>query len=690
MSMTLPKLASKLGLTESEMKKHILELGFEANDEIEDEVAELIIEELSGQREKGAADLYEELSEIEMDREIIKQQRKQKAGKTTRPQGRERTKEEMTTPLSEGDIEIPEQISVKELAEKTGLSAAKLIGELMKNGILANINQVIDYDTAVIITEHLGIQLKKRRIEFQTQDFFQGNLEKLLEEEDKRVLKKRPPVISVMGHVDHGKTTLLDTIRQANVVSTEAGGITQHIGAYQVNRKGQTITFLDTPGHEAFTAMRARGAQATDIAILVVAADDGVMPQTIEAIHHAKEAGIPIIVAINKIDKPGGNLDRIKAELAENGLQPEDWGGDTMMIPVSALKNQGIEELLDAVLLNAEMLELKANPNRPAVGTVIESHLDPALGPVATVLINTGTLKVGDSIVVGKAYGKVKVIRNASLEKLEALHPSDTAQIAGLNETVESGQLLQAVKDERSARLNAEEIGEMLQERTLIQGGMGMQEILSRIKEGSLKLLKVILKADTKGSLEAIKQSLEKVKSDQVAIKLIHTGVGEVTESDIMMAAASRGTLVIGFHCEIEAKVRKLAEHLNVEVVNYEVIYELIEDLKKILSGLLEPEILTLELGKAEVLKIFFTGKGEMVVGVKITEGKLQKKVNLRVFRKGELIGEGKLTALKLVNEDIDELEKGTECGVRFQGKLHLEEGDILEAWKQEKKMKTL
>lgn len=587
-----------------------------------------------------------------------------------------------------GVVEIPESISVKELAEKTGTSAAVLIGALMKNGILANINQIIDFDTAVIIVDGLGVELKKQRSEATAEDLFRGNLDKLLEE-DAENLVDRPPVVCVMGHVDHGKTTLLDAIREAKVVDSESGGITQHIGAYQVEKNGHPITFLDTPGHEAFTSMRARGARATDVAILVVAADDSVMPQTIEAINHAKEAGTPIVVAINKMDKPGANVDKVKAELAEYGLQSEDWGGDTMMIPVSALKKEGLDALLEAVLLTAEMLELKANPNRPAVGTVIESHLDTNLGPVATILVNTGKLKTTDSFIIGKAYGRVKLMQDHTGKKLRELGPSDTAQIVGLSETVESGQILQVVKDEKTARQQSNQVGGLIQEE-LIKAGMGMSEILQRIKEGSLKLLKIVLKADTQGSLEAIKQSLAKVKSDDVAIKVIHSGVGSITESDVMMAAASPGTLVLGFHTEANPHVKKLAERTGIEVVTYEVIYKLVEDLTKILRGMLEPEIIHSELGQFEIKKIFFTGKGEMVVGGKITQGYLESKVHVRVMREKEEIAKGELVGLKLVNEDVDMLEKGQECGVRFKGKFKLQEGDVLEAWKEEKRMKTL
>ncbi len=686
MAIALRQLASKLGFTESEMEKHILELGFEVTEEIEDDIAELIIDEVTGKGEKkDAAEVYEQMVEEEQEREIVKSQRKQTAGKPVFGKKKTVARVERAT----GIIEIPDSITVKELAEKTGASPAILIGALMKNGVLANINQQIDFDTAMIILDGTGIQIKKKRHEATAEDLFSGNLEKLLKEDDAGDLEVRPPVVCVMGHVDHGKTSLLDAIREANVVSTESGGITQHIGAYQVVKNGHKITFLDTPGHEAFTAMRARGARATDIAILVVAADDGVRPQTLEALNHAKEAGVPIIVAVNKIDRPGANFEKVKAELAGHGLQPEDWGGDTIMIPVSALKKEGIAELLESVLLVAEVQGLKANPHRPAVGTVIESHLDQGVGPVATILVNTGTLRVGDSFAIGKAHGRVKLMKDWSGKKLTTLLPSDTAQIAGLSEVVESGRILQVVKDDKTARGQANQVGGMIQDE-LVQTGMGMTEILQRIKEGSLKLLKVVIKADTQGSLEAIRNSLAKVKSEDVAIKIIHSGVGDITESDVMMAAASTGALVIGFRTEANSHVHRLAERMVVEVVTYDVIYHLIEDLTKILSGLLQPEFFEVELGKFEVIKVFFTGEKEMVVGGKITEGKLVNKAKLRVLRDGEKIGEGDLDALKLVNEDMHELEKGNECGVRYRGKVKLKPGDILEAWKLEKKMKTL
>ncbi len=688
MAITLEQLASKLGYTETEMQKKILEIGLEVTPTIEEDMAELIISEVLGKTEKSAAEVYDSIVEGEQEKEIVKSQRKQKAGKIVKKT--EFRRPERVELKRGGNSEIGEHISVKELAEKTGVSPAVLIGALMKNGILANINQVIDYETAVIITTDLGVQLKKTSASASAEDIFKGNLEKLLSEDEAEDLKPRAPVVVVMGHVDHGKTTLLDAIRNTDVAAGEAGGITQHIGAYQVDHKGRKITFMDTPGHEAFTAMRARGARVTDVAILVVAADDGIMPQTIEAINHAKEANVPIIVALNKMDKPDANANKIKSELVEYGLQSEEWGGQTIVVPISAKKREGIDALLESVLLVSDVMELKANAKRPAIATVVEAHLDTNLGPVATILVNTGHLKIGDNFIVGQTFGRVKIMRDHLKRPLKELFPSDVAQIAGLNAPVESGQILQVMANEKIARSKASQVHEMAHEELIKSAGMGMQEILVRIKEGTLKLLKVVLKADTQGSLEAIKQALAKVKNDDVAIKVIHSGVGSISESDVMMAAATPGTLVLGFNILEGSNVQRLAERLGIEVVTYKVIYELIDDLKKILTGMLQPEVLLIELGKFKVMKVFFTGKNEMVVGGKITEGVIQKRGKLRVMRDGVQIGEGNIGGLKLVNEDVEELSKGDECGLRYQGKILLQEHDVLEAWKEEKKMKTL
>ena len=692
MAVKVSDLAKKLEMSEKEFIAKSKTLGVDiTEDEIGDEVAELLEMELADE-EKDTAEVYDEMIAQEMEKEIVKKQRKKTAGKKAT---KKKTTEVETDTVSGKTVEIEDTISVKEFAEKAELSAAKVIGELMKNGILANINQQLDFETASVIAEDLGLKLKRKRSTASVEDIFQGNLESLLED-DASVLEKRPPVVSVMGHVDHGKTKLLDAIRDTNVVDGEAGGITQHIGAYQVavpsekkELKGKIITFLDTPGHEAFTSMRARGAKATDVAILVVAADEGVKPQTIEAINHAKEAGIPIIVAINKIDKENSNPDRVKTELSQEGLQPEDWGGDTVMVPVSAMTGEGVTTLLEMILLTTDMAELKANPARPAVGTVIEADLDPSFGPVATVLVNTGMLRVMDNVIVGSTYGRVKAMIDHTGKKLKEVGPSGVARLAGLNETPKSGDILQVVGSDKEARLQAIKIKELLKNQEYLKLGLGVTDIMSLIQQGKLKTLKLIIKADTKGSLEAIRQALAEIKSDDVAIKVVHSGVGSVTEGDVMMASAGAG-IVVGFHVDAGAHVKKMAERENVEVVLYKVIYELIDDVKKLLTGMLEPEIVVTELGKLELKGIFFTGKKDMIVGGKVIEGKLEKDADLRVFRDEEQIGEGKMTELKVVKEEVKEVEEGQECGIKYEGAVKLQEGDVLEAFKEEKRIKTL
>jgi len=698
MSKKLSDIAKQLNISSKDLKDKILELGFDIKPTaktIEDDLAELLIEEFedNSNSDVDEAKIYEEIYDQQLDREIVKKQRKQMAGKDS-GKDKKQTKKDESDQEKKIDkkkfIEIPAVISVKEFSEKTGLNAAKVIGELMKNGILANINQQIDFDTASIIARDLGINLKKKRDEAAIEDMMSGDLAALLKEDDPTDLESRPPTVSVMGHVDHGKTKILDYIRNANVVAGEAGGITQHIAAYQVTKNGKKITFLDTPGHEAFTAMRARGAKATDIAILVVAADEGVKPQTIEAIHHAQEAGIPIIVAINKIDKENANPDKVKAELAEQGLQPEDWGGKTIMAPVSAITGEGMENLLDMILLVAEMENLKANPNRKAVGTVIESHLDKSLGPVATIIINTGTLKIMDNVVIGTTSGRIKLMKDHNGKNLRTAGPSSPVLIAGLSKTPKSGDIMQVVKNEKTARMQASQI-QLLQEKAATTSGSAAQELIARINSGKLKTLKIVLKADTKGSLEAIIQSLNKIKDDEVAIKVIHSGVGNISESDVVMASASQG-LVIGFHVDSPFQVEKTAEREHVEIFKYKIIYKLIDDIVALLSGLIEPETVEVVIGKADVKQIFFTGKKELIVGCKIRNGKIQNKAMARVFRgdNDKPVGELQISSLRKVNDAVDELKEGNECGIRITGYKDIQEGDILEIYKKETQVRTL
>ncbi len=708
--MNLTDLAKKLNMETKELKEKILEMGFELSPKartIDDEVAELVESELSGEgsvdepAESGdIAEIYDEMLAEEREREIIKSQRKKTAGKDLKAKAGAREEPGGAqggapgAPAKGSVVEIPESIAVKEFAEKTGVSAARIIGELMKNGILTNINQQIDFDTAQIIADDLNIKLKRRRGIAEAEELLSGDISNLIKEDDSSLLKERPPVVCVMGHVDHGKTKLLDSIRNTKVAEGESGGITQHIGAYQVTNKGKEITFLDTPGHEAFTSMRARGAKVTDIAILVVAADEGVKPQTIEAINHAKDAGVPIIVAVNKMDKPEASPDKVKAELAEHGLQPEDWGGDTVMVPISALKGEGIDDLLDMVLLTAEMLTLKANPDREAIATVVEAHLDHSLGPVATVLVNTGTLKISNSVIVGNTYGRIKLMKDHTGKNLRVAGPSTPVLIAGLSETPKSGDILQVVTNERAARMRAEEMT-LMDKKEHAEKMSASNMLISKVQAD--KVLKLIIKTDAKGSLEAIRQALDKIKDDEVAIKVIHAAAGTVTESDVMMASASGG-LIVAFHTDFDSvRVGKVAEREGVEVKKYKVIYDLIEDIKRILSGLLEPEVVENVLGRAEVKKIFLSKKKEFILGARITGGKLVNKAKVRIIRgvdeedQDKIEGAGRIESLRKVDETVNELKQGNECGIKFvltDGDV--QEGDILEAYEEEQKQRSI
>ena len=643
------------------------------------------------------AKLYDEVMEKELDKEIIKSQRKMTAGKDAKPASskpkkpvQEKLPEKIIAKIQPGDeVEIPEAITVKEFAEKTGLSPVKVIGELMKNGILANINQTIDFETASIIADDFKIKLKRKRTAAAIEDISMGNLETLIKEADEKDLVHRSPIVTVMGHVDHGKTKLLDAIRETDVVSGEAGGITQHIGAYQVEKNGRKITFIDTPGHEAFASMRARGSKITDIVILVVAADEGVKPQTVEALNHAKEAEVPIIVAINKIDKEDINIDRVKAQLAELGLQPEDWGGKTIMAPVSAMTGEGIPMLLEMILLVADMENLKANPNRPAVCTILEAHLDKSLGPVATILVNTGTLRISDSIVVGDICGRVKIMKNYAGVPIKEAFPSMPVRIAGLEGAPHTGEIVQVVGSMEEARRKADEVKTMRDLMSAKSPVGNIEKIMSAIQSGKLKTLKIVVKADTFGSLEAIKQTLSQVKHEDVSIKIIHSGVGNISESDVMMAGASEG-LVIGFNTIANLHVKNVAEKTGVQIFTYQIIYKLLDDLKKILSGMLEPEILEVTLGRAEVKQIFMTERKSMIIGCRILSGKIENKSHLRIFRGEAHVGDGFLASLKRINDVVHSINEGNECGMKFDGEFKLEPGDILESWKEERKARIV
>ena len=579
-------------------------------------------------------------------------------------------------------VVLEDTITVQDLAHQMGKKATDVIMKLMAMGVMATINQELDVDTATIIAEEFGatVEVKVSKEE-----------ELFTDVEDKpEDLEHRPPVVTIMGHVDHGKTSLLDKIRSTHVTSTEAGGITQHIGAYQVEAHEQKITFLDTPGHEAFTAMRARGAQVTDIAILVVAADDGVMPQTIEAIDHAKAAGVPIIVAINKVDKPEADPDRIKQELTNYGLISEEWGGDTIMVPVSAKKGIGIDELLDMILLVAEMGELKANPNRNAKGKVIESKLDKGRGPVATLLVQTGTLHVGDFLIVGTTQGRIRAMFDYNGRNLKTAGPSVPVEILGLNEVPEAGDDYIAVDNEKLAKQVADKRQKEKHMQEIARNTkVSLEDLFAQIKEGEIKELNIILKADVQGSIEAIRQSLEKLGNAEVRVNIIRTAVGGIREADVMLAAASNA-LIIGFNVRPDVGARKLAEKEEIQINTYRVIYEAIEDVKAALSGMLSPDIKEVELGQAEVRSTFKVPKVGVVAGCYVTEGKITRNARVRVVRDGVVIHDGNLGSLKRFKDDVKEVATGYECGLGFERFNDIKEGDILEAYTFEEVKRAL
>ncbi|MBI3331524.1 translation initiation factor IF-2 [Candidatus Peregrinibacteria bacterium] len=589
----------------------------------------------------------------------------------------------------EGLVMLPDQISVKELAEKTGIQVPQIIQTLMKNGVMATITQSIDYDTAAIVATELGIEVKREERSAKAEDLLSRNLKELLKDEPEH-LKPRPPIVVVMGHVDHGKTAILDAIRETDVVKHEAGGITQHIGAYQVEHVLQSggkeerhrITFLDTPGHEAFTAMRARGAQVTDIAIIVVSAEEGVKPTTIEAINHAKDAGVPIIVAINKIDKERADPDRVKGELAGQGLQPEEWGGTVPFVLCSAVTKQGISDLLDHIVLLSELHGFKANPNRSAVATVIESHLDSSHGPLVTVIVNAGTLRVGDPFVCGSMSGKVKAMMDAHGVRINDVGPSGAARMSGLSDVPTVGDIVQVVSSERDAR----SLLDVIRAREAEKPKRSFADLVSRLTEGKLTQLKIVLKADAQGSLEAIQHALGKMETQGVSPKVIHAAVGAVSDSDVQMAAASDG-VVLSFNAAVSPDVQRTAEREGVQIREYNIVYELLDEVDRLLKGLIEPEIEENVFGHLEVRGVFLTKKSEQIIGGKVTDG-VVKRVQFRLMRDGKEIGAGRITSLKHVDKDIKEAKEGQECGMRVETTAPILEGDILEVFSRELRRK--
>ena len=571
-------------------------------------------------------------------------------------------------------VSLPPALSVKQLADILQVSGVEVIKQLMRNGVMANINQAIDFDTAAMVASYFGYEAKKQPASAQ--------IKRTTPTGDVK-LSPRPPVITIMGHVDHGKTSLLDAIRQSNVIATEAGAITQHIGAYQVEVNSRKITFLDTPGHEAFTTMRARGAQATDIAVLVVAADDGVMPQTIEAVDHARAADVPIVVAINKIDKPDSNPDKVKQQLADLGLVIEEWGGDTVCVPISAKKKQGIDELLENLLLVADILELKAEHDCPAEGIVIEARLDKTRGPVATLLIQKGILKPSDILAIGNTWGRIKAMFNELGKHLKKAEPATPIEVLGLNAVPQAGDSFKVVNSEREARMLLEKHEDMQQKVPTRAKTLGLSDISTQISTGQIKELNIILKTDVQGSIEPIRDSLEQMGDEKVKVRVIHSGSGSITESDVLLALASKG-IIIGFNSRPEPGAQRLAEAESISIRYYNVIYEVVNDVDKALKGMLEPTYAEVTEGQAEVMAIFDTGKKGRVAGLSVKEGKIRRDALARVIRKGESIHESRVSSLRRFKEDVKEVVAGFECGVKIEGFTEFQIGDIIQSYRQE------
>ena len=570
-----------------------------------------------------------------------------------------------------------ETITVRDFSEKIGKPAAEILKKLFMMGIVANINQDIDFETCELVAMEYDIELE-HQVAKTYEETMQENAEEVDAEED---LVPRPPVVTIMGHVDHGKTSLLDAIRKTHVTEGEAGGITQHIGAYTVECNGRMITFIDTPGHEAFTSMRARGAQVTDVVILVVAADDGIMPQTVEAINHSKAAGVPIIVAVNKIDKPESNPERVKQQLTEHGLVCEDWGGDTICVPVSAKKQQNLDELLEMVLLQADVLDLKANPNKAAKGTIIEAQLDKGRGPVATVLVQNGTLKIGDPIVAGIAYGRVRAMMNDRGENVKTAGPSCPVEVLGFNEVPSAGDIMNVaevskkVAEERRNRIKAEQLKNLSK--------VSLEDLFSHIAEGEVKTLNIVVKADVHGSVEAVKQALEKLSNEEVRVKCIHGCVGAITESDVMFASASNA-IVIGFNVRPDSGARNLAEQEKVDVRTYRIIYQAIEDVENAMKGMFKPVFKEVHLGTISVRNTFKVSSVGTIAGAYVQDGKVQRNAQVRVVRDGVVIHEGQIASLRRFKDDVREVAAGYECGIGIENFNDIHEGDVIEAYTME------
>ena len=673
----------KKDIENKELIEKLLEFGIEVkshSSSVEEKDAELILEyyleENSPKKEEKVDVEIASVSNVKKE-----DNKKEKKSKQNKKEGKKEKEVMQSENLENQDddikiIQIEKSITVKELAEKLGTTSSDLVMRLMKRRIMANLNQEIDFDTASSICEEFDILTEEApEIDILEETFKE-------EEEDEKNLEERPPVVVVMGHVDHGKTSLLDSIRKSRVTEKEAGGITQHIGAYTVSIDNKPITFLDTPGHEAFTAMRMRGASITDIAILVVAADDGVMPQTIEAINHAKAAGVEIIVAINKIDKESANPDRVKQELTEYGLLAEDWGGDTICVPVSAVSKEGIDNLLEMIILVAEMKELKANHKKKARGTVIEAKLDKGRGSVATILVQSGTLKIGDPIVAGSSYGKIRAMMNDKGQKVKSAEPSVPVEILGLSEVPLAGDSFYVAKSDKQARQVAEAV--IAKDRVdMIKSTpqkVSLDDLFTQIQSGNMKELNIVIKADVQGSVEAVRSSLEKLSNEEVRIRTIHGGVGAITESDVMLASASNA-IIIGFNVRPENTAKSVAEDQKVDVRLYRVIYNAIEDITAAMKGMLDPIYEEKITGHAEIRQIFKASGVCTIGGSYVTDGKIVRNSQVRIIRDGIVVYEGELAALRRFKDDVKEVNAGYECGLLFNKFNDIKEGDQVEAF---------
>lgn len=703
------KLAKELGISSGELIEILQDLGVEVASHmssIDDETAKIVKDMYTEEKEdevKGdddlslAADKEKIKKTKKREEEEEKERREKKKDKKSKKDNKEKSMSETIERSPQRkekqakvfQVELP--ITVKKFSETIKKPANQIIKELMNLGLMANLNHPLDEDTLLMLCDEIGIDVEiiSNDKEKGEEINIHGRIGKeIIDREEDLVL--RPPVVTVMGHVDHGKTTLLDSIRKTSVAEGEAGGITQHIGAYQVMINNRPITFIDTPGHEAFTAMRARGAQVTDITILVVAADDGVMPQTIEAINHAKAADIPIIVAINKIDRPNAQPDRVKQELTEYGLVPEEWGGDTIFVEISALKNENIDELLEMVLLVAEIEEIKANPNRLAEGIIIESELDKGRGPVATVLIKNGTLKIGDPILAGPVAGRVRAMFDDKGNRVKKATPAMPVEVLGFSDVPNAGDFVQVLEDEKEARHIAELRRKDLQQKSLnVDNRVSLEELYQQIQKGKVKELNVIIKADVQGSIEALRDSLLKLSNEEISVNIIHTGVGAISETDVNLASASNA-IVLGFNVRPDNNAQQIAEEEQVDIRTYRVIYKALEDFKDAMSGLLDPEIKEEITGRAEVRETFKVPGVGIVAGLYVTEGVINRNDKVRLIRDGVVITEGNIASLKRFENDVKEVKEGYECGLGIEDYNDIKTGDELEVFTIKKIKRTL